>query len=106
MNKTVFDKIWDSHVVKSIDGGPDVLYIDRHLCHEVTSPQAFAGIDKRGLKVARPAQTFATCDHNVPTLNQHLPIAEEQSRVQVETLARNAKNHGVTYFGLGDPSRE
>jgi len=105
MNKTVFDKIWDSHVVKHIDGGPDVLYIDRHLLHEVTSPQAFAGLDKRGLKVARPAQTFATCDHNVPTLNQHLPIAEEQSRLQVETLAGNAKNHGVTYFGLGNPKQ-
>ena len=105
MNKTVFDKIWDSHVVKRIDGGPDVLYIDRHLVHEVTSPQAFAGLDKRGLRVARPAQTFATCDHNVPTLNQHLPIAEEQSRIQVETLTRNTENHGVTYFGLGDPKQ-
>jgi len=102
MNKTVFDKIWDSHVVKSIDNGPDVLYIDRHLLHEVTSPQAFAGLDKRGLKVARPEQSFATCDHNVPTLNQHLPIAEEQSRIQVETLANNTQNHGVTYFGLGN----
>ncbi len=105
MKKTVFDKIWDSHVVKHIDGGPDVLYIDRHLVHEVTSPQAFAGLDKRGLKVARPAQTFATCDHNVPTMNQHLPIVEEMSRIQVETLARNAKNHGVTYFGLGNPKQ-
>ncbi len=105
MKKTVFDKIWDSHVVKHIDGGPDVLYIDRHLVHEVTSPQAFAGLDRRGIKVARPQQTFATCDHNVPTLNQHLPIAEELSRIQVETLARNAKNHNITYFGLGNPKQ-
>ncbi len=105
MKKTVFDKIWDSHVVKHIDGGPDVLYIDRHLVHEVTSPQAFAGLDRRGIKVARPQQTFATCDHNVPTLNQHLPIVEEMSRIQVETLARNAKNHGITYFGLGNPKQ-
>ena len=105
MNKSVFDKIWDSHVVKRIEGGPDVLYIDRHLLHEVTSPQAFAGLDRRGLKVARPRQTFATCDHNVPTLNQHLPIAEEQSRIQVETLANNAEKHGITYFGLGNPKQ-
>ena len=104
-NKTVFDKIWDSHVVRQIDGGPDVLYIDRHLVHEVTSPQAFAGLVRRGLKTARPAQTFATCDHNVPTLNQHLPIAEEQSRLQVETLANNAQKNGITYFGLGNPKQ-
>jgi 3-isopropylmalate/(R)-2-methylmalate dehydratase large subunit len=105
MKQTVFDKIWDSHVVKRIEGGPEVLYIDRHLVHEVTSPQAFAGLDRRGITVARPQQTFAVCDHNVPTLNQHLPIAEEQSRVQVETLARNAANHKVTYFGLGNPKQ-
>ena len=86
MKKTVFDKIWDSHVVKHIGGGPDVLYIDRHLVHEVTSPQAFASLDRRGIKIARPQQTFATCDHNVPTKNQHLPITEEMSRIQVETL--------------------
>ena len=105
MNKTLFDKIWDSRVVKRIEGGPDALYIDRHLLHEVTSPQAFAGIDRRGLKAASPAQAFATCDHNVPTLNQHLPIADEQSRIQVETLERNAKNHGIAYFGLGNPKQ-
>ena len=105
MNKTVFDKIWDSHVVKQITGGPDVLYIDRHLIHEVTSPQAFAGIDRRGLKLARPGQTFSTCDHNVPTLNQHLPIAEEQSRIQVETLAFNSEKHNIAYFGLGNPKQ-
>ncbi|MDR2040294.1 MAG: 3-isopropylmalate dehydratase large subunit [Bacteroidales bacterium] len=105
MKKTVFDKIWDSHVVKQVEDGPSVLYIDRHLIHEVTSPQAFAGLNKRGLKVARPKQTFATCDHNVPTLNQHLPIVEEQSRIQVETLAMNTTHHQVTYFGLGNPKQ-
>ena len=105
MNKTVFDKIWDSHLIKHIEGGTDVLYIDRHLLHEVTSPQAFAGINKRGLKVARPAQTFAVCDHNVPTINQHLPIVDEMSRLQVETLANNTKNHHITYFGLGNPQQ-
>jgi 3-isopropylmalate/(R)-2-methylmalate dehydratase large subunit len=105
MKQTIFDKIWDSHVVKRIEGGPEVLYIDRHLVHDVTSPQAFAGLDHRGIKVARPQQTFAVCDHNVPTLNQHLPIVEEQSRIQVETLARNAANHKVTHFGLGNPKQ-
>ena len=105
MKKTVFDKIWDSHVVKHIDGGPDVLYIDRHLVHEVTSPQAFASLDRRGIKIARPQQTFATCDHNVPTKNQHLPITEEMSRIQVETLTHNAANHGITYFGLLNPKQ-
>ncbi|MDR1666102.1 MAG: 3-isopropylmalate dehydratase large subunit [Bacteroidales bacterium] len=105
MKQTIFDKIWDSHVVKRIEEGPDVLYIDRHLVHEVTSPQAFAGIDRRGVGVARPGQTFAVCDHNVPTLNQHLPIQEEQSRIQVDTLSRNATRHKLTYFGLGNPKQ-
>jgi 3-isopropylmalate/(R)-2-methylmalate dehydratase large subunit len=103
MRQTVFDKIWNRHLVKEVEDGPSVLYIDRHLVHEVTSPQAFAGLDRRGLKVLRPQQTFATCDHNVPTLNQHLPIVEEQSRIQVDTLAKNTANHAVTYFGLGNP---
>lgn len=98
--KTLFDKVWDSHVVKEIEGGPSVLYIDRHLVHEVTSPQAFAGLDKRGIKVMRPTQTFATPDHNVPTKDQHLTIKDELSRMQVETLTRNCENHGVTLFGL------
>jgi 3-isopropylmalate/(R)-2-methylmalate dehydratase large subunit len=98
--KTLFDKVWDSHVVQEIEGGPSVLYIDRHLVHEVTSPQAFAGLDKRGIKVSRPSQTFATPDHNVPTKDQHLSIKDELSRMQVETLTRNCNNHGVTLFGL------
>jgi 3-isopropylmalate/(R)-2-methylmalate dehydratase large subunit len=98
--KTLFDKVWDSHVVSQIEGGPSVVYIDRHLVHEVTSPQAFAGLDKRGIKVARPKQTFATPDHNVPTKDQHLTIRDMLSRTQVETLTRNCENHGVTLFGL------
>src|SRR5215203_5125961 len=77
---TLFDKIWEKHIVKKIDDGPSVLYIDKHFIHEVTSPQAFSGLNKRGLKVFRPHQTVATADHNVPTLNQHLPIKEELSR--------------------------
>jgi 3-isopropylmalate/(R)-2-methylmalate dehydratase large subunit len=103
MGKTLVEKIWDKHVVKSIPGGPDVLYIDKHLIHEVTSPQAFAGIEKRGLKVARPQQVVATADHNVPTLNQHLPIKDELSRLQVNQLIENCAKHGIELYGLGHP---
>lgn len=101
--KTLFDKIWDAHVVKSIEGGPDVLYIDCHFIHEVTSPQAFAGLDRRGITVARPKQTVATADHNVPTLNQHLPIKDMLSRFQVDTLTENCQKHGVELYGLDHP---
>lgn len=103
MAKTLFDKIWEKHVVKQIEGGPAVLYIDKHFIHEVTSPQAFTGLNKRGIKVARPAQTVATADHNVPTLNQHLPIKEELSRLQVEALKKNCAEHNVELYGLGHP---
>lgn len=103
MGKTLFDKIWDKHIVNTIPDGPSVLYIDKHLIHEVTSPQAFAGIEKRGSKIFRPAQIVATADHNVPTLNQHLPIKEELSRIQVETLVKNCANHGIELYGLGHP---
>jgi len=103
MAKTLFEKIWDKHVVKTIDGGPSVLYIDKHFIHEVTSPQAFNGLNKRGIKVFRPAQTIATADHNVPTLNQHLPIKEELSRLQVEALKKNCAEHNVELYGLGHP---
>ena len=82
--KTLFDKIWDAHVVKQIDNGPDVLYIDKHFIHEVTSPQAFDGLRARNIPVFRPNQIVATPDHNVPTIDQHLPIKEELSRKQVE----------------------
>ena len=100
---TLFEKIWDKHVVKQIDNGPSVLYIDKHFIHEVTSPQAFNGLNKRGIKVFRPQQTVATADHNVPTLNQHLPIKEELSRKQVEALIKNCAEHGVELYGLGHP---
>jgi 3-isopropylmalate/(R)-2-methylmalate dehydratase large subunit len=101
--KTLFEKIWDSHVVKTIPDGPDVLYIDRHFIHEVTSPQAFAGIEKRGLRLSRPDKTIATADHNVPTVNQHLPIKDGLSRLQVEQLVSNCSKHGVELYGLGHP---
>ncbi len=103
MAKTLFDKIWDKHVVQKIEDGPSVLYIDKHFIHEVTSPQAFAGIEKRGLKVFRPHQVVATADHNVPTLNQHLPIKDELSRLQVQQLIENCKKHDIELYGLGHP---
>src|SRR5687767_899090 len=100
---TLFDKIWNTHVVKTIDGGPSVLYIDKHFIHEVTSPQAFAGLNKRGIKVLRPEKVIATADHNVPTVNQHLPIKEELSRKQVEALKKNCEEHNIELYGLGHP---
>ncbi len=103
MGKTLFDKIWEKHVVKNIEGGPSVLYIDKHFIHEVTSPQAFAGLEKRGLQVFRPKQVVATADHNVPTINQHLPIKEELSRIQVERLTENCEKFGIELYGLGHP---
>ena len=105
MSKTLFDKIWDAHVVKEIKDGPSVLYIDRHLIHEVTSPQAFSGLRDRGLKVFRPGQTFATADHNVPTVNQDKPVADSESRIPLEKLAENAAEFGVTHFGLNHPNQ-
>lgn len=103
MARTLFDKIWDSHTVSAVEGGPTQLYIDRHYCHEVTSPQAFDGLRKRGLKVFRPERTFCSPDHNIPTLNQDKPIADPVSRNQVETLTRNAADFGLELFGLGHP---
>ncbi len=99
--KTLFDKIWDSHVVKKIADGPSVLFIDRHFIHEVTSPQAFDGLQHRGIEVFRPDLTTATADHNVPTQNQHLPIKDEMSRLQVAKLTENCQTHGIELFGLG-----
>ncbi|SFL21867.1 3-isopropylmalate dehydratase large subunit [Proteiniphilum acetatigenes] len=101
--KTLFDKIWDAHVVATVKDGPTQLYIDRHLCHEVTSPQAFAGLRARGLTVFRPKQTTLTADHNIPTMWQNRPIRDSISRFQVETLARNASDFGLTYYGLNNP---
>jgi 3-isopropylmalate/(R)-2-methylmalate dehydratase large subunit len=103
LGKTLFDKIWDAHVVTEIKDGPCVLYIDRQLIHEVTSPQAFAGLDKRGIKVFRPEKTLATPDHNVPTINQHLTIHDLLSRTQVDKLTENTKKHGIELHGLNSP---
>jgi 3-isopropylmalate/(R)-2-methylmalate dehydratase large subunit len=98
--KTLFDKIWDEHVVQSIKDGPDVLYIDRHYIHEVTSPQAFNGLKERGIPVFRPDKTIATADHNIPTKDQHFQIRDELSRNQVERLSENCRKYGIELFGL------
>lgn len=100
---TLFDKIWDKHVVQTVNEGPTQLYIDRLYCHEVTSPQAFDGLRARGIKCLRPEKIFCMPDHNTPTRNQDKPIADEVSRTQVDTLAKNAKEFGLTYFGMMDP---
>jgi len=103
--KTLFEKIWDAHVVKKIENGPEVLYIDRHFIHEVTSPQAFNGLRERKIPVFRPAQVVATADHNVPTINQHLPIQDELSRLQVNKLNDNCKEFGISLYGLNHPKQ-
>ncbi len=102
MGKTLFDKIWSAHVVNHIPDGPDQLYIDRHYCHEVTSPQAFAGLRNRGIKVFRPERTVCSPDHNIPTKYQDMPIVDPVSKNQVETLERNAREFGLEYYGVGD----
>ena len=101
MKQTLFDKVWNSHIVKSIKNGPDVLFIDRHMIHEVTSPVAFLGLKNRKIPVLYPERTFATADHNTPTVNQHLPVADPLSRNQLKALEENAKAHGISYWGLG-----
>jgi 3-isopropylmalate/(R)-2-methylmalate dehydratase large subunit len=102
MGRTLAEKVWDEHVVRSAEGEPDLLYIDLHLLHEVTSPQAFDGLRLAGRTVRRPDLTLATEDHNVPTLDIDKPIADPVSRVQVETLRRNADEFGVRLHPLGD----
>ncbi|MFP4845098.1 3-isopropylmalate dehydratase large subunit [Winogradskyella sp. PE311] len=99
--KTLFDKVWDSHVVSSIDNGPQILYIDKHLIHEVTSPQAFNELEDRGIPVFRPNQIVATADHNTPTLNQDQPIKDDLSRNQLEQLSENCKKNNITLYELG-----
>ncbi|WP_378184688.1 3-isopropylmalate dehydratase large subunit [Aquimarina sp. W85] len=101
MKKTLFDKVWDAHVVKEIEDGPQILYIDKHLIHEVTSPQAFNELERRTIPVFRPNQIVATADHNTPTLNQHLPIKDEMSRKQLAQLAVNCEKNEIPLYGLG-----
>ncbi|MDA9774312.1 3-isopropylmalate dehydratase large subunit [Saprospiraceae bacterium] len=101
MSKTLFDKLWDAHVVKEIPGGRQVLYIDQHFIHEVTSPQAFTGLRNRNISIFRKNKIVATADHNVPTMNQHLPISEPLSKKQVDTLISNCEEFDVDLYGLG-----
>src|SRR6201984_2518101 len=98
--RTMYDKIWESHLVREVSGEPSLIYIDRHLVHEGTSPQAFAGIEAACRKVRRPDLTFAVMDHSVPTKNRELPIVDDNARLQFEALARNCKNHGVRLFDM------
>jgi 3-isopropylmalate/(R)-2-methylmalate dehydratase large subunit len=100
--RTLFDKIWDNHVVHRQEDGTCTLYIDRHLVHEVTSPQAFEGLRMAGRKLRRPDATVAVADHNVPTTDRSRGIEDEESRIQVETLEHNARDFGVTYFAMDD----
>jgi len=100
---TLFDKIWDKHVVQQIKDGPTQLYIDRLYCHEVTSPQAFEGMRERGLKCFRPKQIFCMPDHNTPTHDQDKPIADPVSKKQVDMLAKNAADFGLTHYGMMSP---
>ncbi|WP_452225087.1 3-isopropylmalate dehydratase large subunit [Lacinutrix chionoecetis] len=101
MKKTLFDKVWDSHVVDSIKNGPQILYIDKHLIHEVTSPQAFNELKDRGIPVFRPKQIVATADHNTPTENQHLPVKDLLSRNQLAQLSQNCSDNNITLYQLG-----
>jgi 3-isopropylmalate/(R)-2-methylmalate dehydratase large subunit len=101
MALTLFDKVWDAHVVKHIDEGPDVLFIDRHFIHEVTSPVAFLNLETRGMNVKFPERTFATADHNTPTINQHLPVSDPLSANQLRALESNSKKYGISHWGLG-----
>ena len=101
MGRTLFDKVWDAHVVDTIKNGPQILYIDKHLIHEVTSPQAFKELEERKIPIFRPDQIVATADHNTPTLNQHLPIKDELSRKQLTQLSENCKKNNITLYELG-----
>src|ERR671918_624400 len=102
MARTLFDKIWDSHVVHEEEDGTSLLYVDRHLVHEVTSPQAFEGLRQTGRKVRRPDATLAVPDHNVPTTDRSKGIADETSRIQVETLQQNCRDFGITLLDMDD----
>ena len=101
MSQTIYDKIWNEHLVHEQKDGTSLLFVDRHLIHEVTSPVAFVGLKSRNLKVLFPNKTFATADHNTPTINQHLPIKDVLSAQQVKTLEKNCAIHGIDFWGLG-----
>src|SRR6185436_11709386 len=103
--KTLYDKIWDSHLVAPESDAPAILYIDLHLVHEVTSPQAFSGLRKRGIKVRRPDRTFATMDHSIPTTSRSLTGFDEIAANQVRQLEKNCKEFGIQLYGLDSPNQ-
>ncbi|HIH99427.1 MAG TPA: 3-isopropylmalate dehydratase large subunit [Nitrosopumilus sp.] len=105
MGKTLFEKIWESHIVVEKQNEPDLIYIDRHLVHEVTSPQAFDGLRMNNRKVRRPDLTIATMDHNVPTSDRSLPMLDETSAIQIKTLEKNCKDFGITLFDINSPNQ-
>ncbi len=105
MGKTLFEKIWESHIVVEKQNEPDLIYIDRHLVHEVTSPQAFDGLRMNNRKVRRPDLTIATMDHNVPTTNRSLPMLDETSSIQIKTLENNCKDFGIKLFDINSPNQ-
>jgi 3-isopropylmalate/(R)-2-methylmalate dehydratase large subunit len=105
MRKTIFDKVWESHVVAQEQGCPAVLYIDLHLVHEVTSPQAFQGLSRRNLRVRRPDRTVATVDHSIPTTSRALPIADAAAAGQIAELERNCRAHGIRLYGMESPAQ-
>ena len=101
MAQTLFDKVWDKHVVDTIQDGPQIVYIDKHLIHEVTSPQAFNELTERNIPIFRPQQIVATADHNTPTIDQHLPVKDALSRNQLKQLTENCKKNNIELYGLG-----
>ena len=103
--RTMFEKIWDSHLVREAAGEPSLIYVDLHLVHEVTSPQAYEGLRLAGRKVRRPDLTIATVDHNVPTTDRSLPIEDPISKQQIETLAENTREFGITYYDMNDENQ-
>src|ERR1700690_416047 len=105
MAQTLFEKVWESHVVERADGRPDLLYVDLHLVHEITSPQAFEGLRLAGRRVRRPDLTVATPDHNVPTTDRRLPIADPIAKQQIDTLRKNCQQFGVQLFDLDSPNQ-
>ena len=105
MGKTLFEKIWDSHIVAVKEQGPSLIYVDRHLVHEVTSPQAFEGLRMNNRSVRRPDLTIATMDHNVPTSDRSLPILDQISAIQIQTLEKNCKDFGIQLFDINSPNQ-
>ena len=102
MSQTIYDKIWNDHLVHQQEDGTSLLFVDRHLIHEVTSPQAFEGLRNSKRKVRQPLLTLAVADHNVPTTDRSIPITDQDSKIQIETLEKNCEEFGINLFGMND----